>query len=57
MSEGHCMEDIIRFRRRSRPVLVNEYYSSANAAHHKCVRSRRADKATSDNSSFHQSSL
>jgi hypothetical protein len=56
MSEWNRMKDIICFRLRSRPVLVNEYQSSANSAHHKRVRSRRAHKATSDNSSFHQTS-
>jgi hypothetical protein len=56
MSEGHRMEDIIRFRLRSRSILIDEHYPSANSAHHKRVRSRRANEATSDNSSFHQTS-
>jgi hypothetical protein len=55
MSKGHCM-DIIRFRLSPGAVLIDKDDSSANAAHHERVRSRRTDKATSDNSSFHRAS-
>jgi hypothetical protein len=50
------MLDIICFRLSPRRILIDKYHSSANTAHHQRVRSCRADKTTSDNSSFHHAS-
>jgi hypothetical protein len=57
MREGHCMKNIVRFGFGPCAVLIDKHDSAADSPHHQRVRSRCADKATSDNSSFHQSSL